>query len=40
MVDAGLLTSDEFDEFLSLIAQPEFCAITSLRCAAWGRKPG
>lgn len=40
MLDTGLLTNEEFDEFLLLIARPEFYAMTALRCAAWGRKPG
>jgi SAM-dependent methyltransferase len=39
IVNAGLLTNEEVDQFLADIRSPEFHAITGIHCAAWGRKP-
>ena len=36
---AGLLTTEEVDQFLADIQSPEFGAVTGFHCAAWGRKP-
>jgi SAM-dependent methyltransferase len=39
IVEAGLLTNEEVDQFLADIQSPEFHAMTGIHCAAWGRKP-
>ena len=36
---AGLLTTEEVDQFLADIQSPKFGAVTGFHCAAWGRKP-
>jgi len=38
MVEGGLLTNQEIDQFLSDIQSPEFHTITGIHFAAWGRK--
>lgn len=40
VVDDGLLTADEVDQFFSDIKSPSFGAATGFHCAAWGRKAG
>jgi len=40
MVQAGLLTNEEVDQFLADGQSPELHAITAIHCAAWGQKPG
>ena len=39
LVKAGLLANEEVDQFLADLQSPELHAITSIHCAAWGRKP-
>jgi SAM-dependent methyltransferase len=39
MVEAGLLTNEEIDQFLADGQSPQLHAITAIHCAAWGRKP-
>jgi len=39
VVAAGLLTSAEAEDFLTLIEAPDFRAMTPILFAAWGRKP-
>jgi hypothetical protein len=39
IVNAGLLTNEEVDQFLDDIQRPAFHAITGIHGAAWGRKP-
>src|SRR5262245_9184450 len=38
MVNAGLLTNDEVNQFLTDLQSPELHAITEVHCVAWGRK--
>jgi SAM-dependent methyltransferase len=39
IVSAGLLSSEEVDQFLADLHSPELHAITAIHCAAWGQKP-
>lgn len=39
MVDAGLLTNAEIDQFLEDLQSPQLHAISGVHCTAWGRKP-
>ncbi len=39
LVAGSLLTSDEVDEVIRVIQEPDFCAINYALMAAWGRKP-
>jgi SAM-dependent methyltransferase len=39
IVNAGLLTNEEVDQFLCDLQSPELHAITSIHCSASGRKP-
>ena len=39
VINDGLLTPDEIDQFFSDIKSPNFGAATGFHCAAWGRKP-
>ena len=39
MVNAGLLTNEEIDQFLADGQSPELHAITAIHCSATGRKP-
>ena len=40
VVNDGLLTAEEVDQFFADIKSPDFGAATGFHCAAWGRKPG
>lgn len=39
-VSAGIVNDRELDQFLSLLQQPDFCAISRTVFGAWGRRPG
>lgn len=39
VINEGLLTSDQVEQFFADISSPGFGAATGFHCAAWGRKP-